>query len=103
MATSGVGMNQVERRQRDGDDLLPGVLAVIVSCGGSIRKGDLRAREIAQLQQETHRRWCNPPVSPGLPNGKKTGASGAQSGHHGGADDGPLGNDRGVVSPGWAV
>ena len=50
-------MKHVERRRQNCEELLPEVLALIVSCGGPIRKGDLRAIEIAQLQQETHLRW----------------------------------------------
>jgi hypothetical protein len=50
-------MNHVEHRRQNCEELLPEVLALIVSCGGPIRKGDLRAIEIAQLQQETHLRW----------------------------------------------
>lgn len=53
-------MSQLDRRQQDCDELLPEVLALILSCGGPIRKCDLRALEIAQVQQETHLRWHKP-------------------------------------------
>ena len=53
-------MSQVDRRRQDCDELLPEVIALILSCGGPIRKCDLRALEIAQVQQETHLRWHKP-------------------------------------------
>ena len=53
-------MKHVERRRQNCEELLPEVLALIVSCGGPIRRGDLRAIEIAQVQQETHLRWHRP-------------------------------------------
>ena len=39
-------MNQVERRQRE--ELLPGELALLKTCGGEIRKGDRHALEMAR-------------------------------------------------------
>ena len=45
-ATMGVGMNQVERRQRE--QLRPEELALLKTCGGEIRKGDHRALELAR-------------------------------------------------------